>query len=1793
MDKGNTINPIKFAKDVNENFLNYQLTAFPFTDEDLNNQAKELLKGDFENSPMIKGPYVSLSKSFLEGSSIETLIEEGIGHPALAGIAPFPTLFKHQERVFRTISNENHCLVSTGTGSGKTESFLLPIINYCLGLRDEGITDGISAILVYPMNALANDQLDRLRGLLAGSGITFGIYVGSTPSDESKVGNVVRLKEGQGRVAYTEAKTKSQEGAIVSPYEECLTEEEIIARPPKILLTNINQLELLLTRKRDIGMFINAPLKYIVFDEVHTYTGAKGAEVSCLVRRLKSFCGKTADEVICIGTSATISDDDNEEQATQFASRFLGVNKQKVSLIQEEYKQDKIAANFKVGEAVTGLTTDVLDQVLEAIEEDNIQVIQETYNLIAGTSKQFTSNIKEELFDELSNNNYIYHLNHVLIEPIHLKDALNRINKLVGRKQTDEADVIELFIYLALGAFSEKEGNVLLKPKIHYFVKGLEGVVATFNDTNEGIKPVLSMNKEEATNKQGVNAEACFPTLVCSSCGQHYFEGYYEGFRIVDNNIVGAQMEGNNFIFEPADDSDSGRAIFTNKFFSLEDEEYEELVEKKLFKKMDNLYLCRYCGTLHKAHAKECANPKCRRSNGIIQVSVMKNLENNKLLTCPCCGHKGIKKQDVIKYEAIRPLRATAVSDNHILAQNILNEITGENKKLIMFADNRQDAAFQAGWMRDRTRRYRFRHLVYEFLKAEKRIVSIDEIVKHLMDICTKDRELALALAPEVFVAEREEAYSTRWIKMLEKYWRFTVVRELASTFKMRDNLENWGVIKVEYYGISEELGWIRYWADKLHMQASNLSEGIKMLLDKIRRDLMLYDEPTQVFSKQWSVGDYEVQNDFIPYMDFPPKGLVEYDLNTTEKKKTYIKTFRSTKANTSIEEFIKKWGIHDNVFDKFMNELWTFLTEDTSILKKIELKGRKDNSIASNVYQIDSDKVGIVVQNKRYKCNVCQRIHTRLAPNDTCTAWQCKGKIKEDTPKAEDYNINMLQYPFSMVIAKEHSAQVPAKEREEIEDSFKNTKGQVNCLVATPTLEMGVDIGSLDVVLMRNVPPKSANYWQRAGRAGRKYRMAVIYTYCRQSEHDKYFFKDPLQMLKGQIQPPKFNLRNEIMIRKHVHATVLSTLIRMSTNNQSNSIIPEDRDKIAEVLSSVFPTFICDYLFYNNENKIPREEVYDVKVLRTLILKYEDILVPSVQNVFEAYWPEEDSEIVSEDAIRAYIEGMTKDLEQVIVRMYKRMRWAVNKIRSIDYSSANEENKKLFTRCDSFLRKLKSKSIENYTLSVLAMEGFLPGYGVYETAINGYVKNDYNGLRLTKDFELNRPASLAVREFVPGNMIYANGAKYKCSYYHLSANKEDLNLENYYVDAENNIIKKATSERTLQYNSKECTFQALPINDLTLNFTSRIIDEELNRFQMPVNVMGELEKFHSGIRVYSVNGREVKHHFGQKIRLINVGPADRVKEGKMGYPICSVCGATRSPYSSDKEIEDFIEKHKKTCGRNVENLLLYSDSKVDGIKCEGFTTQQEAINFAEAIRIGASIIVEMDLDDLQYIVYQERPNDFSTFIYDPMPGGSGILQQVIESWQDAIKKAIKVLSNCEGKCAESCYNCMRTYRNVFVHTLLDRHLAIDMLQGWLGSIEFSREIPANIELINTKESSGTNRGEIALFEILNKEGFPTFQEQKEINIGPPYNRTIPDLYYEDEEEDIKLAIYLDGLSKEIHGNEERMRIDAFIRHQLEDMYVDVVQLSVSDLDDPETLKRALGKIARKLNNKELRRKYR
>ncbi len=1792
------INPIKFASTVNDQFLNYQLTAFPLTDPDLATQARILLRGKLGQSPLFKGPYISLSRSLKLTRNLEDLANSGNVHPALPGLTEYPVLFAHQDATLTAVKDGNHCLIATGTGSGKTEAFLYPILDHCLRLRDLNQPEGVVAVLVYPMNALAIDQLGRLRRMLVGSGISFGMYVGTTAADESELEQVVRLNPGEGKDAFEKLarKYRDHERTIISPTEERLTEKEIAAHPPRLLLTNVNQLEILLTRGKDLGMFVSAPLKFLVFDEAHTYSGAVGAEVACLIRRLRSFCGKSPDEVTCIATSATITDPEaGEEASAQFASRFFGIDPGRVVLVKEEYEieefpRERVNPNPPSEDAIQ-----LLEKALQAIDRNDELALRQVVEALTGRPLSTRAAWPEALYDHFQHNEYVYAVFHQLVHPLYLPEAVQRIKIALRRDgyNVDGQAKAELLCYLVLGAAAEKADNPLLRPKVHYFVKGLEGAVINFIEAQEqaDFRADLSLSLADAQQKHLAEPGAFLPVLVCKNCGQHYVQGYYRSFSIVNGEPVGGDAEGNNVYWEPSDEAQGSRVILTNRFLSeIEDE--SGAATERLDRKRVPTFFCRHCGTLHKANGT-CQLPKCKRPGALVPLWCIPVNDAGFLATCPSCGQRGnVIGERII--EPIRPLRAVTVADVHILAQNMINAVPPQQQRLIVFTDNRQDAAFQAGWMQDHARRYRLRHLIYDFLRDKKEPSSISDIQEYLLRIFREDRDLAMALAPEVYQGRAQEAFGRDLEESLRYYIRIALVREWATSFKQRDSLETWGMTRVVYAGVDSDHPWIVDWATKLQRSPAEVVDGISALLDSYRRNRYFHDGIAPIFSRYWHESDVEVQRGFLPLFDFPPKGLKER--REEGDNELYVTQFRSSRGQTLAANFLAKWGAPLHVREDFHQALWGFLTQISKVLEPVTLVGNRGRALpgAAGVYQLASSQIGIVTQRERYRCETCQRIHTRPLPRLCCTAMHCKGTVRKEEPPKDDYNIILLDLPFSMLCAQEHSAQVPAKVREKIEDDFKKPTGRTNCLVCTPTLELGVDIGSLDMVFMRNVPPKPSNYWQRAGRGGRRHRMAVLYTYCRKSNHDTYFFQEPTRMLAGVIDAPRFNLRNEVMLRKHVHAATISEMIRLSRSiSQESGLSDPDIEELRKIREQVFPDYIVTYLFHDGHQY--RLEPYSVMPLSIFVSKHKERLFQAIRKVFSKYWPDEDRQLVSDEFLGRYLDGMSEALQDVVNLLHRRMLWALHTQSRLLDAQRNgllePDEERLLARCKRYLQQLAEPEMSTYVLRVLAVEGFLPGYGTYEGGIRAFASRALSAMHGRPDFELSRPPSIAVREFVPGNLIYANSGRFRVSLFHFPVGEHRLEPEEYVVDVDNERISQASPPKPgqAQYGGHQgAVISGLPACDVDITYVSRISDEEQNRFQLPVTILGYLKPAHRGGQAYSVGGKNIQHRFGQQTRLVNVGPADRVRKGFLGFPICIVCGGTRSPYASPKDLDHFAEVHKDRCGKAPQNIALSADACVDGLLFHGLASKAEAVNLGEALRIGGAQVLEMDVEDLQILPLPQPDGSYDVFLYDPMVGGSGLLQQTLERWREIIRASLTVLTACPDKCELSCYRCMRTFRNVFYHTLLDRHVAANLITQMNEDLQKEGDIPPVEEVQPTAGGLPTNVGEFELSQILERAGFPPFEHQHQIAIGKPFASTTPDLYHHDPANGVTVAVYLDGLSKGIHGNIDRARVDRMIREQLECDGIDVIEIASSDLSDPEAMRRHLKRIAVKLRKPEL-----
>jgi DEAD/DEAH box helicase len=1024
------LNPIAFTEKVVRSFLRYQLTTYPFADERLHLQMRRLLSLDeTRQSPLLRGPYISVARPFRQGGAIADLILEGIFHPHMRQRIPayITHVYGHQEEAIRSINNGLTTLVSTGTGSGKTECFLYPIVSKCLSLRDNDTTAGICAIIVYPMNALAEDQLGRLRSLLAGTGISFGMYVGKTPENESAVAGI-RLPRNASRADYeaklAEIRREKRSETVYPPEEVC--SREIMRTPgkqPRILLTNVKQLELLLTRQRDVELFGNARLEFLVFDEAHTFVGAQGAETACLIRRLRAFCGRSASDTVCIATSATIVDKDNPDIAKDFASRFFGVPKETVTTVAEAYEKEVWDHCRTVTNTPDKNAVDILNACVVAVESeaDNGTSVRAIYHDL--TNEELDDGPwPSALHSALSKNEIVFQLSELLVRPRSLEELLGALKEQTGRDISEA----ECLIWLTLGAAARLESRPLLRPVVHGFIRGISGAVVSF--PAEKTSPQLWLAAEDEIGAAGGSKQhSHFPVTTCTTCGQHYFVSHLKDFEFTGKLPGGGDASGDTSLWEPLEETQGGRRVvmLDRVVGGSDDEDLDE------HDRLSGLHFCRHCGAAHPSPLSRCLH--CGAPGEMVALYAIRQKKENPgyLTSCLCCGATGRRIGSNYR-EPARPVRATNVADVHVLAQDMVHN--SDRQRLLVFCDNRQDAAFQAGWMKDHARRFRLRALMSEGLKVGA--LSIGDLALALDDMLEKDESLSRALVPEVWQVVRKEGGGGRHEQERKKFLRIQVLREVTLSARQAIGLEPWGRLKVEYQGLETSLPWIQRHAGGLGILAEDLREGVASLLDYLRRKRILYDPEREIFTRYWMDGDLELQQGYLPQLGNPTGTKLRRDI---QEKPELVTQWLSDGGETTVRKIGKKWKVPVSQAAPFLEELFRFLV-DQKLLKAVRLKGSNGNPLpnVSGVYQLDADRLRLQQNHGVWQCKSCRRRTIRRTPFDRCPAWRCEGVIEFLQEDKDNYNLQLLDEHYTMLRPEEHTAMVPHDERERLENLFK-----------------------------------------------------------------------------------------------------------------------------------------------------------------------------------------------------------------------------------------------------------------------------------------------------------------------------------------------------------------------------------------------------------------------------------------------------------------------------------------------------------------------------------------------------------------------------------------------------------------------------------------------------------------------------------------------------------------------------------------------------------------------------------
>lgn len=1748
------LNPVQFGRDVIDQFGRYLLTSFPIADERMEAQVRDALRHEVGGERLIaKGPYVHLNRPFESGPSVSALCaEEGLGlHPGLADVFPFDSVHKHQELALRAARGDRHVVVATGTGSGKTESFLLPIVDHCLKLRDDGAASGVAAIIVYPMNALADDQLRRLRPLLAGTRIAFGRYTGVTPQE--RPGDTRQLDHSR---PYTAKERKllaeGLESEVPLPWEECVSRAEIRERRPRILLTNYAQLEYLLLRDRDLDLFRGAPLRFFVFDEVHTYTGALGSEVACLIRRLRHVVGKSPAEVLCVGTSATVQDADAELDAAEatlsFAHRLFGVSRDDLELVREHYRPPlpETTERFVPAppQAPRELLADLLDSVAGLQRQDEVQelpasVVKLAEKLVGRGGSGATP--MDRVRSLLVGNAIVGTLAATFAEPTLLGPGLDSFRPM-GRTGLAEEDLVaELLAYLTLGALVLVDGEPLLRPKLHYFAQGFQGLACVFPDSG---KPDVVFDAAPGHDEEG---RRIYPIVLCRSCGQHYLALVSDGAHAADDGGRVGTVEVTRLptAGEELNDEDESLVYVTDRLVGLSEDVEEQPGSR---------YLCSRCGTLHGRDGGRCLGPKCGQVGSLVPVLRLPG----PMKRCAACD-TWAKGYD----EIVTPARSSEVADVTILGQTMLAAMPEEAlQKLLVFTDSRQEAAFQAGWMEERSRRFRLRHVLYAVLAEDPEATrSLEALRNRIVDEAVSRG----ILRDRPFDVEKNEV-RVDWF----------LLEEFASTGQRRNSLETLALARVEFAGIApaDAPGFFAEWSGRLGLSDGELATVVRLIVDYYRRRGLLSHPLLQ---RMWSYRDSEVRQGLVQTHDqYRPQALV----SEKSGQNSFLKGWTARNGRSGAQEILRKSipggrKLKGEVRDAFLRDLWDWLKGDAGLLVPVELVTKRAGKleplrgVPGTLYQLNHEHVGVHLSATRFVCPACRRAQAVAPPTGACPEYGCSGALAEEG-RPEDH-FDVVQYTktrFVPLRTWEHTAQVPKERREEIEREFKKEiGGRFNCLVCTPTLEMGVDIGKLEMVLMRNVPPTPANYAQRAGRAGRRHRIAVVFTYCSQSAHDRYFFADPRAMIAGEIRVPAFSMRNEPLIRKHVHSTILTELRAAAS------------DAVRQILEDTFPSFIAGWFtgsWFDHGSQAwkpkwlkqpPTFEGYEAEIAAR-----SDSLVQVGGQVFGGAWPAADAEAVGGEAMQAAVEAAAPRLRRHVHRLFDRVqtyRKEVSALRQAeDERPLTKAEEAQLRRLRTALNALKSEDrLANYGLSWLSVDGYFPGYAMTRDSVRAYSLDPF--------LEVTRPSTIALRELTPANFVYANKNVFRPRKLHLQQSVGDdgspgESLEcrlRWHADPERlELTQQKDTEGGAASSSVEVSSYRLA--EVQLRRDQDIDDREKGRRRVGFSILGLLLDQHSGGVRGKLGERNCSFLRKQHLRLVNLGIPKRKSETFSLFPVCTVCGEVRSPRASEGELERFGEAHLKSCQRAPGEIALHVDLESDVLKIGPFEDEGEPANLIEAIRIGARHVLDMGTTEIEGLRLADASGGHWAVLYDPMPGGSGFLPQIVELWTVIAGKAREVLGACPSECETSCYSCMRHFRNQRDHGSLDRGQAAALLEEMATPFERLHRIEPVHHQHSGDEGKSDSDAEMDFGELCKKHGVQVPPEQQFwVDLGNG-KMSLADWAYPD----AKVLVYIDGMSKGLHGDPKQMQKDRLTRARLKMLGWNVLAITAEDLKDEVAL---------------------
>lgn len=1112
------INPIQLREEFKTGLRSFYETALPVSDR-FPELKKAIHNSLSEESRTIKGPFLETLPDFRKGKSIRQLVAEKLLHPGFLemekDIVDRP-LHSHQEEALRkVIGKEENAIVATGTGSGKTECFLYPLLNSLLKEWDEsGSQPGVKAIIVYPMNALANDQLyHRLVPLfcktLRDYGITLGRYTGETHSTQSR-GAIEKI-------LLRDPYFKKSLGWNNIPANWLLSRKEMLLNPPNVLVTNYAMLEHILLFPRNKLLLDGASISHLILDEIHTYSGAQATEVACLLRKLKQKYTSNSNPR-CIGTSASLPNDANE-QTLEFAGRLFGENfsGEQATVIQGERLPHRLLHQSK--ESNERFTPREWSRLYELISthlpDFNSSNFTDTWN-----SKLIPLNLEkaqleistEETFQVAYTRRFSKDPDIRKVSDMLLSQGTSSFrdiaSQLFPQIEIEIAEQALAGIVLA-GSVAKESPNAfaLLPARYHYFLNTPDDL--TVRPTTETAECWTDL--EHNSIFQDEDGRMRYRLLTCRSCGELYLEGYDCNGYVLPNYPKGDSDRVSKAIIwlnPPKDLNQDEDQISIPAYLDLENPRMPKLATTS----PDNLQ----SGTFL----------ECRK---ILPMETIESSEDGHSCLgkqCPSCG-------ETYNFGELKPLTRFRPADQpvgEVITDILYKHLSGtddpaearklpaQGRNLLVFTDNRQDAAFFAARLNASARDKLLRSLSIKTLKDP----NLDPIERapSLSSLATRLQENDVLRPHESILDEMGEGTSEEDDRRQELLgW---LMGEFCRKKGGRMNLEALGLVDIGYGKQFRNLIRENDFTDSLGTSHAHLAENfLKHILDYIRRNRAIKMLPGIDPNREWIWSRSYARSDISALLD------------VTENNSTRI--IPADGKNNPLRDLLDiRLGIPG--WKNFLVQAWELMTdEDYRILVPV--------SEGSPAYVINTRALEIRYVSPEemplFQCDTCSILTTRDL-DGCCPSKGCKGKMKrlsmEEVNHFRKTNYFAQSYTNNNPLplnAKEHTAALSPKIRQNLEYQFK--AGKVNLLSCSTTMEMGIDLGDLESVFLRNVPPGIANYEQRAGRAGRRAQaVPVCVTYAKNSRWDRAVFDNAGQFLRSKPKTPHVHLANPQLFLRH-----------------------------------------------------------------------------------------------------------------------------------------------------------------------------------------------------------------------------------------------------------------------------------------------------------------------------------------------------------------------------------------------------------------------------------------------------------------------------------------------------------------------------------------------------------------------------------------------------------------------------------------------------------------------------------